>query len=362
MVVIAVIGGQWGSEGKGVIVNDMAEDFQVHVRVGGPNAGHSFYHKDKLYKMQSIPCGWTNPTAQLFLGAGALVDPETLFRELEMIEDHGSQVLSRLYIDGNASVLEPKFREEEGGVDGELHRRIGSTGHGVGAVRHARMSRDTLNMMTYKTFYDRYKGQYDGYKLPYPSNTARMLELERKNDSDILLEGTQGSGLSLTHGPWPYVTSADTNAATLAADAGIPPKYVRTLMVVRTFPIRVAGNSGPMFQETDWETISKRMGRPTTESTTVTKKTRRVGLWDQKLFEHAVTLNAPDWIATTFLDYLNPADEGNTNWQTLSNQSREFINKVEHWGQAPVIMAGTGGPRWSIAHRPMPRFHWWKGQ
>src|SRR5690606_3570968 len=80
--VLAVVGAQYGSEGKGVIVNHIANRYQVHVRVGGPNAGHSFVHKGRVWKMQVIPCGWTNPDAILVLGRGMLVNPETLALEL----------------------------------------------------------------------------------------------------------------------------------------------------------------------------------------------------------------------------------------------------------------------------------------
>lgn len=354
MVVVAVIGAQYGSEGKGVIVNELAPLFQIHVRVGGPNAGHSFYHQGKLWKMQGIPCGWTNPEARLVIGAGAVVDLALLGREVAEIEAAGYSVRDRLYIDEKAAVLDDRHHAAEGGVTGEIHTRIGSTGEGVGAARLARVSREPSAITLY--------GEWDGTDLPdglpSGSNTARLLELERRANSNILLEGTQGSALSNIHGPWPFVTSADTNAATLAADCGIPPKFIRTLMVARTFPIRVAGNSGPMKDEVDWDFISKRTGKITTEHTTVTKKIRRIGKWDPTLLERATTLNEPDWIALTFLDYFNPKDEGKVLWSDISPESMSFIRHVEQIGRAPVMMAGTGGEYWRVAMRPAQRFHW----
>src|SRR5690606_38792725 len=130
--------------------------YQVHVRVGGPNAGHSFVHKDRVWKMQVIPCGWTNPNAVLVLGRGMLVNPETLARELREIEKVDPTIHDRLVIDGQAGVLDPVFEREEGGTAGELHQRIGSTGKGVGAARIARIQRDPSRFTLMKDVAEQY--------------------------------------------------------------------------------------------------------------------------------------------------------------------------------------------------------------
>lgn len=348
--VMAVVGGQYGSEGKGVIVNHIANRFGYHVRTGGPNAGHSFVHHGEVFKMQAIPCGWTNPEAAIVIGRGALVNPEILRAEVEMLRTIDKDIRHRVFVDSRAGVLDPSFHYQEGGVNGEIHARIGSTGEGVGAAREARVSRDPNK---FKLFADVAKEW--GLDDLVCVNTPALLNGAIKRGENVLLEGTQGSGLSLIHGPWPYVTSNDTNAAQLAADAGIPPHWVTdVLLVVRTHPIRVAGNSGPLWKETTWTDMSKKVGKSVEEKTTVTRLTRRVGEWDSVLVSESARLNAPTSVALTFADYIDPECEGVNEWVLLSPKVRDFISMVENVTEAPVEFVGTGGDGWQVAERPVP--------
>lgn len=337
--ILAVVGGQYGSEGKGVVVNYIAQRYAIHVRVGGPNAGHSFYHEGQKFVMQSIPGGWVNKTAYLYLGRGGLVDLDQVRKELKILEKAGyDDVRPRLYIDAKAAVLDIRHRTIEGGITGQLHRRIGSTGKGVGAARMARLSRrpDKIDMV---------KDVAHGYGLEdnLCDDVADCILKHRESGQNILLEGTQGAGLSLVHGPWPFVTSADTNAAQMAADIGLPPRFInRTLLVVRTYPIRVAGPSGPMYKEIDWRVISERMGRATSEQTTVTKKTRRIGEWDENLFLQSLSLNAPTSIAIMFMDYLDPRIEGKHTASEMTDEARKFVDYLESVSDTPVLYVGTG--------------------
>lgn len=334
--VVAVVGAQFGSEGKGAIVGHIADNFDVHVRVGGPNAGHTFYHLGRPWVMQSVPCGWKNPKAKLVIGAGATVDPTNLLAEIQMVAEVDPTIHSRVFVDPNASVLLPEHYESEGGVHGSGHQKIGSTGKGVGACREARMNRG-VSGLPFSLAKD-----YDILK-PYLTDTVSLLATEIHDGKHILLEGTQGSGLSLVHGPWPFCTSADTNAGQLAVDAGIPPQFVTdVILVARTMPIRVAGNSGPLKNETTWEAISARLGKEVTEKTTVTKKTRRIGEWDDELFARTCMLNGPTGVAITFLDYINPADFGVTKWEDLSQESKDFVKKVSNDHQVRVVAVTTG--------------------
>lgn len=348
--VLAVVGGQFGSEGKGVIVHYLADRYEAHCRTGGPNAGHSFYDRaGRLWKMQMLPCGWTNQDAMLFIGPGAVVDLDRLTQEARDVETKtGYSVWDRLVISSQAAVLDERHHHTEGGTEGELHQRIGSTGEGVGAAREARMARDPSRISLVRDAYERHGIGSGCISEDVPETLGAM----RRVGDSILLEGTQGAGLSLVHGPWPYVTSADTNAATLAADNGIPPHHVsQVLLVVRSHPIRVAGNSGPLYRETSWEELSNSLGREVIERTTVTKKVRRVGLWDEQLVDRAVVLNGPTAFALTFADYLDPADEGKTRFIDLGAKTRAFVEYLEsRWG-IPVAFVGTGGPRWSVIDR-----------
>lgn len=345
--VCAVVGMQYGSEGKGVVVAHVADRYSIHVRVGSPNAGHSFYHDGVKHVHQQIPCGAVaNPNATIVLGRGALINPGVLTREIQEIEGAGYPLLNRLIIDGKAGVLDEKFAQEEGHTHGEIHARIGSTGEGVGAARVARLNRDPNNFRLFESA-ARELGLEDNVE-----DTVGYLNEARDQGRDILLEGTQGFGLSLIHGPWPFATSTDTTVGQMAADCGLSPRVISQILgVARTFPIRVAGNSGPLKNEITWEDLSTTLGKDVIEQTTVTKKVRRVGMWDTDLMRRAVKVNRPTSLAIMFMDYWNPSDEGKTRFSQLSKKSREFVKGVESEFQVPVVLLGTGGKGWKIADR-----------
>lgn len=356
MSVVALVGAQYGSEGKGLIASKIAQHFDIHIRTGAPNAGHTYYlpwkegdpveGTGKKVVARSVPIGVINPNSKLVIGPGAMVDLDLLIDEVEALELLGFQVTHRLIVDQRATIIDPnRHHNFEGGTQGEAHKLIGSTGHGVGPARMAHMSRGTM----------RSGGGVSWLKCDHVGDIAPMKYLEQHDIAvvdtvpivnsylqgafKILLEGTQGSGLSLTHGEWPYVTSTDTNAGQLLVDAGISPGWFsETLLVARTFPIRVAGNSGPLWGETTFE----RMGWEP-EFTTVTKKERRIGFWDEKLFARAVTLNGPDpRVAITFLDYLFPDTAGVTDIEKLDDSCLGWINAIEDNHGVTVDYVGTG--------------------
>lgn len=346
--ILAVVGGQYGSEGKGVVVGHLADRFDVHVRVGGPNAGHSVAVDGTVYKMQIIPVGWINPNATLILGRGMLVNLDQLAKEVELVRKVDSSITDRLFIDKRAGVLSATHHEAEGGTEGELHQRIGSTGEGVGEARLARVSRDTERFRFVYQEAEKCGGKDWSLADMLDSDTPYTLRNAWDEGRPILLEGTQGMGLSLIHGPWPYCTSADTSAAQLAADAGISARAInRIVLVIRTYPIRVAGNSGPMKNELTWQEISNRVGKEVIERTTVTKKVRRIGEWDHDLVDQAVVINAPTSLALMFADYLSPDDEGVTEYGDLSPRTLDFIAYLEKGFATPVSMVGTG---WNKEH------------
>ncbi|MBU6232375.1 adenylosuccinate synthetase, partial [Patescibacteria group bacterium] len=132
------------AEAKGLVAYQLANQFGVHLRVGGANAGHTFFHNDEKFVARSIPCGWVNPDAEIVIGPGAVIDVAVLKEELEYIEDKGYSVRSRLWIDGKAGIITEEQHHFEGGVDGYAHQNIGSTGEGVGISRIARINRGSL--------------------------------------------------------------------------------------------------------------------------------------------------------------------------------------------------------------------------
>jgi len=321
-----LVGGQYGSEGKGAVAAHVANEYDVHVRVGSPNAGHTIWWRGEKHVMQSIPCGWINPNATIVIGRGALLNMRQFMKELVHILTYYPNFLNRLYIDPEAGILDEKFHQMEGGTEGEMHRRIGSTGEGVGPARVARINRDPAQFRQFKNVAEEY-----GLEQCLCTNTPRFLADLQDEGKNILIEGTQGSGLSLLHSHYPYCTSIDTNAAGIISEVGIAPSRVtNVLMVVRTYPIRVAGNSGYMKNEITWEELNRRMGveiQP--EKTTVTKKVRRIAEWDDELYEQSCILNAPTEIALTFADYIDPAIANETDIDKVINSPalNDFVKK-----------------------------------
>lgn len=337
--ITVLVGGQYGSEGKGAIAAYVADDYKVHVRVGSPNAGHTIYWRGEKHVMQSIPCGWINPDAVIIIGRGALLNMKQFMKELVHIMQYYPNFKKRLIVDPEAGVLDERFHQEEGGVNGEMHRRIGSTGEGVGPARIARLERDPAKFRQFKDV----AKEYDLEDIML-ENTPKQIALLQDSGANILIEGTQGSALSLLHSFWPYCTSIDTNAAGIISEVGIAPSRVtNVLMVCRTYPIRVHGNSGPMKNEISWEELSKRIGTNVVpEKTTVTKKVRRIAEWDDELFEQSCILNAPTEIALTFADYIDPNLYGCEDVDTVINSSKLNMFLFDHKLADKIKYIGTG--------------------
>jgi len=248
--VTIVVGLQHGSESKGACVETLCKEknFEFVVRGGSIQAGHTAYYNGKAYAMQTIPCGFVNPKSKLVMGAGAYIKPSLLEREIKMLEDDGIKIKDRLYIDSNAFLHPEDIAEKEKG----MHERMGSTGKGCGEAIKAAIDRKDASMK----FRNCRWAQENVNKLFRIQDTVEMLN---ECEGEILLEGIQGSALSLIHSnDYPYCTGRDTNAATLVAEAGLGMKHeFHVIGVVRTFGIRVAGNSGPMPGEIGWPELAR---------------------------------------------------------------------------------------------------------
>lgn len=367
MTVTALVGGQYGSEGKGLIAAKIANHYAVHVRTGAPNAGHTYYIDEVTQAIdtpvmrenaeptgerikvvaRSVPVGASNPYAHLVIGAGGMIDLDLLAQEVSALDAMGLAVSDRLYVDRRAMVVDRhRHHGFEGGVHGHAHKTIGSTGEGVGPARMAQIVRGTFPNPAPSWSIIAHAGD-DGpssfladYGITVHDDTSRLINSWIDVGQSVLLEGTQGSGLSLTHGEWPYVTSTDTNAGQLCVDAGISPKRLtNVILVARTFPIRVAGNSGPLYDETSFEDIGV-----APEFTTVTKKQRRIGRWDHDLFSKAVRLNGPlPSVALTFADYMWPDLANVDKWHLIWPIAGGWIeNMMEDRHGCMVDFIGTG--------------------
>jgi adenylosuccinate synthase len=188
---------------------------------------------------------------------------------------------------------------------------------------------------------------------PFIKDTREVLEEAFYNRKRVLLEGTQGTGLSLYHGNYPHVTSRDTTVAGCLAEAGISPSRVRkVVMVCRTYPIRVQSpegegkTSGPMSQEITLDEISQRSGIDINElkkieTTSTTKRRRRIGEFDWAILRKAASLNAPTDIALTFSDYLSIKNREARRFEQLNPDTIQFIQEIERVAAAPVSLIST---------------------
>ena len=297
-----IVGGQFGSEGKGAITAYLAKTEERNVtavRVAGPNAGHTAYDSDgEKYALRSLPvASIARPDAYLVIAAGSEIDYSVLDSEIQLTMKHKSA--SRLVVDEQATVIEKSHVEMEQSIG------TGSTHKGIGAARAERlMRRATVAGETNADY---------GYMS---ANTADFVRDRLRAGDCVQIEGTQGYGLGLHSGYYPYTTSSNCRAVDFMAMAGISPwsdvvEDLEIWIVYRTYPIRIAGNSGPMYSETSWEALNEiSNGHINPEFTTVTQKRRRVGQWDYDLARAALIGNggpSPQvHVALTFLDYVNP--------------------------------------------------------
>ncbi|MBI2916790.1 MAG: adenylosuccinate synthetase [Chloroflexi bacterium] len=331
MSVTVVVGGQFGGEGKGKICAHLAlaGDVDFMVRCGGPNSGHTVHLGDIRYQLRQVPAGFVNPRTRLLLAAGALIDPRVFLREVELcgLRD------SRVGIDGNAGVIEESDVEAEQAL--ALRERLGSTGTGVGSAVSRRVLRDP------------------GFRLakdvpelrPFTTCVRDELVAAVERGCTIVVEGTQGFGLSLYHASeWPYRTSRDTTAHSFLGEVGLGVREFEVIMAIRTYPIRVGGNSGPLLGEITWEELRRRSGYPfeIAEYTTTTGRLRRVAEFNWDVVEQAVAANAPSCLALHGADYLDYRNKSATSFQQLTSDTLRFIRQLEDRLGVPVRFIGTG--------------------
>jgi adenylosuccinate synthase len=300
-LVDVLIGGEYGSEGKGQIASYLAREYDLLIRVGGPNAGHTVYERPKPYTFHHLPSGTRASEARIALGPGAVISIQTLLRE---IGDCGI-TSERLSIDPQAMIIE---RDDVRFEMKTLAMTIGSTAQGVGAATARKVLRGARGTPV--------RLAKDVKELkPYLRESRMLLDTVFSKGQRVFLEGTQGTALSLHHGYYPHVTSRDTTVSGCLAEAGIAPSRVRRIiMTCRTYPIRVqnprGGTSGRIGRELTWKEIAHRSGIPVAElrraeKTSTTGRKRRVAEFDWALLRKAASLNGPTDVALTFVDYLS---------------------------------------------------------
>jgi len=336
-LVDVLVGGQYGSEGKGQVAAYLSSEYDYLVLVGGPNAGHKVKVGNSVFTFRHLPSGTLSCNAQIIIGAGAVIHVPTLLEEIAACRlDH-----ERLSIDPQAMIISQKDRADEIA----LRENIGSTAQGVGFA--------TARRVTQRGMEDVQLARHIPELSPFVRETGRIFDQAFSQGSRVFLEGTQGTGLSIFHGYYPHVTSRDTTVAGCLAEAGISATRVRkVIMVCRTYPIRVMSpsgsgkTSGPMSKERTWEEIERRAGAEPGEYSAVEKgsvshKLRRVAEFDWVLLRRAASLNAPTDIAITFADYLSKKNSEARRFEQLTESTIRFIEEVEKVASAPVTLIST---------------------
>ena len=340
MPVTVVVGGQYGSEGKGKICAHLAltDDIDYMVRCGGPNSGHTVDVARKRYELKQVPAGFINPRTRLLIAAGALVNPTIFMDEVELCGLDST----RIAIDENAAVIEDADVATECALD--LRGRLGSTGSGVGAA----VSRRVLREGNFRRAKDH------PLLAPFTTSVQGELVSAMKRSLHIVVEGTQGFGLSLYHArEWPYRTSRDTTAHSFLGEVGLGIRDFEVIMAVRTFPIRVAGDSGPLEHEVTWEDVKTLSGYPyvVQEYTTTTKRLRRVARFDWGVVDAAISANSPSHIALHGVDYVDYSNRSMMCYDHLGRPARAFVEEVEGRTEIPVSFIGTGPTNEEIIDR-----------
>lgn len=346
-----VVGGQFGSEGKGKVSAYITihERIDICVRCGGPNSGHSFVNEGGENRiLRQLPTGFVSDRTRLLLPAGALIDPTILRDEMNSL----SISSSRIGIDRSALIIEERDRETEQSL--KLRERLSSTLCGVGSA----VSRRVLRGEDVKLASD--ATAEHPWLADLITDVSSEVNSGLDRNKNVLIEGTQGAGLSLYHSQfYPYCTSRDTTCAGFLSETGVSPRRVTEVVVVfRTFPIRVAGaQAGPLKDEITWEQVRQesRYPFPIEERTTVTQRIRRVGRFDWDLAARAASLNFPTRIAINCLDYLDSENRTVKRWEDLTSAAKLFVSRLEEQTRTPATYLGTGPSLADIIERGATR-------
>jgi adenylosuccinate synthase len=331
-----IVGLQWGDEGKGKVVDILAEHSDIVVRYsGGSNAGHTVVVGDSKFALHLLPSGVVRPNINCIITNAVVVDPEVLLNEIETIAKKGITLKGRLFISENAHVVldyhkrEDQLREESLGKN-----KIGTTIRGIGPCyadkagrSHAVRMGDLRNLQQLKeklqtivnyknkvftavynatpisadAIFEKCKSYADRF-LPFIIDTTEFLHNSIKDGKSILFEGAQGTLLDLDHGTFPYVTSSNSSPLGMSAGCGVPAKYVdKFIGVVKAYTTRVGAGPFPTEQDNEIGQYIRDRGH---EYGTTTGRPRRCGWFDAVAVSYSVRIGAIDEIALMHLDTL----------------------------------------------------------
>ncbi|HXT47699.1 MAG TPA: adenylosuccinate synthase [Gemmatimonadaceae bacterium] len=334
---LVVVGAQWGDEGKGKLVDVIAEGADWVVRYqGGANAGHTVKFGDRSFVLHQIPSGILHSGVRCAIGNGVVLDPETLFTEIDELVRDGVDVEGRLYVSDRAHLVLPYHKL----VDGQsaASKAIGTTGRGIGPAYEDKIARRGIRVLDLRhpeklrelleAGIAHANAQLAAFGSPQRANAdetqrllvglaPRLLALAddvglsihraRQSGAAILLEGAQGSLLDVDHGTYPYVTSSSTTSGGAATGTGIAPTALDAVLgVVKAYTTRV-GN-GPLPTELA-EPLASEVRKLGNEFGATTGRPRRCGWFDAVVVRYAARVNGLTGLAVTKLDVLDTLEK-----------------------------------------------------
>lgn len=334
MSVIALVGSQWGDEGKGKVTDFLAEHANIIARYqGGNNAGHTIKFDEKTYKLQLIPSGIFNEDKLSILGNGLVIDPQWLCKEIENLQKTGVTCKS-LRISNRAHVVLPyHIKLDELEEERRQDKKIGTTKKGIGPCyvdKYKRCGIRIADLLDKELFYQKLQDNLNekneifekiynvepididtifetyynfGQQLaPYVCDTSKLLDDAFKKDENILFEGAQGVMLDIDHGTYPYVTSSNPSAGGITIGSGfIPTNGMKVLGVAKAYTSRVG--DGPFPTEL-FDEIGNQIREVGREYGTVTKRPRRIGWFDSVVMRHSARVSGITNLCVNCLDVL----------------------------------------------------------
>jgi adenylosuccinate synthase len=333
---VVVVGAQWGDEGKGKLVDVLAERADWVVRYqGGANAGHTVDLGEHSFVLHQIPSGILHGGVRCAIGNGVVLDPDTLFTEIDGLVADGIDVEGRLYVSDRAHLVLPYHKL----IDGESthSQSLGTTGRGIGPAYEDKIARRGVRVLDLRNRdrlldlvtqgVERANAQLTAFGsakravanetvdrlcalaerlLPLAEDVGLMIHRARTNGAAILLEGAQGSLLDVDHGTYPFVTSSSTTSGGAATGVGIAPTAIDAVLgVVKAYTTRVG--TGPLPTEMD-EAMAEHVRALGNEFGATTGRARRCGWFDAIVVRYATRINGLTDVAVTKLDVLDTLD------------------------------------------------------
>src|SRR5690349_5162970 len=333
---IAVLGAQWGDEGKGKIVDLLTPNFSIVARYqGGHNAGHTVYANGRKFVLRLLPSGILHDGITCVIGNGVVVDPQALFAEIDELTAAGVTVGDRLVVSDKAHLILPYHRELDLLSEARRgERKIGTTSRGIGPAYEDKIARrgvrvgdlantdaltdairhnvDARNRLIGDSVMDAGQVLSDlraAWKrmAPWVADVSLVLSRARAEGRSIMFEGAQGTLLDIDHGTYPYVTSSNATIGGVCTGLGIPPKAIDGVLgVAKAYTTRVG--EGPLPTELFGE-LGNRLRETGQEFGAVTGRPRRCGWYDAVAVRYAVRVNGLDALALTKLDVLDGLPE-----------------------------------------------------